>query len=314
MSRFGERLHQARRRRGLKQAQLGAMIGVSGTVLSNWERGIRQPNVEAVTKLVKALDVSPDYFTADEQPGVDPQPSQPQRPSLKLPEGVITGTDLQDMRELDDLIRNIFAMPEPQRDQMLRMLNQFVEAQGVSQRNRASREERFEDSVQDALPFFKLVEGPSPSGITHPEFLNVAAGEGADVERTEKECHVEEFARRKDMCVARIKGDSMSPIVFPNDLVVLQTFDTGFILPRKEERHVSLSEFKRVVPDNTVVVMSINDESITLKRIHYSGTDERWYLQVVADNTNWGRLNGYPRVVSGRDRVAFYAKLVGRIR
>ena len=46
MATFGERLRELRNERGLKQAEVGAIVGVSFNTISKWETGEREPDTK----------------------------------------------------------------------------------------------------------------------------------------------------------------------------------------------------------------------------------------------------------------------------
>lgn len=56
---FGQRLQRIRLSRGLSQTQLGAMIGVVGNVISNWETGVSMPKLALFRELCIALNCPP---------------------------------------------------------------------------------------------------------------------------------------------------------------------------------------------------------------------------------------------------------------
>ncbi len=60
--RIGFRIAQRRRELKLKQRQLAELVGVSNKYISNLETGTRHVNLEMLSKLCDALDVTPDYF------------------------------------------------------------------------------------------------------------------------------------------------------------------------------------------------------------------------------------------------------------
>ena len=66
------KLKKLREDKGLKQAELAAMLGVSQATLSNWERGVHDPDNEQLIELSRVFSVSTDYllghdaFIADE--------------------------------------------------------------------------------------------------------------------------------------------------------------------------------------------------------------------------------------------------------
>ena len=53
----GSAIAAARIARGMTQSQLGAAIGVLGTQVSNWERGLRRPKLDALLRIADALKV-----------------------------------------------------------------------------------------------------------------------------------------------------------------------------------------------------------------------------------------------------------------
>lgn len=59
---FGERLKQARIRKGLSQQQLADMIGVSKVSISEYENGNRIPLLENFIQLIDILELSADYL------------------------------------------------------------------------------------------------------------------------------------------------------------------------------------------------------------------------------------------------------------
>lgn len=56
---FGSRLRCMRLSRGLSQSQLGAMIGVVGNVVSNWETDVSMPKLALFRELCIALNCPP---------------------------------------------------------------------------------------------------------------------------------------------------------------------------------------------------------------------------------------------------------------
>ncbi|MCL2507678.1 MAG: helix-turn-helix domain-containing protein [Oscillospiraceae bacterium] len=66
MEHFGNRLRTARKDRGLTLEQLAAACSTSETVLRNYEKARKSPNVEMLVRICEALKVSPDYLLQDE--------------------------------------------------------------------------------------------------------------------------------------------------------------------------------------------------------------------------------------------------------
>ena len=60
---LGERIRNAREKKGLSQTELARLCDVkSYTVISNWENDANRPDVEKLTKMCVALDVSPEVL------------------------------------------------------------------------------------------------------------------------------------------------------------------------------------------------------------------------------------------------------------
>ena len=57
--RFGEKLRDLRRQRGLSQEQLGELASMDRTYVSGCERGERNPTLETISRLAYALKVCP---------------------------------------------------------------------------------------------------------------------------------------------------------------------------------------------------------------------------------------------------------------
>lgn len=62
---FGDRLRDARKRKGLTQRQLADMIGAKHNSVSNWENGLNMPDPDLIQNLCWALDVDANYFFDD---------------------------------------------------------------------------------------------------------------------------------------------------------------------------------------------------------------------------------------------------------
>lgn len=62
---FGDRLKKARVSKKLKQSELAQMLAVRNTTISNWEKGISNPDVEIVSLICRVLDVPASYFFDD---------------------------------------------------------------------------------------------------------------------------------------------------------------------------------------------------------------------------------------------------------
>jgi len=58
---IGERIKEARKRKGLKQKELAEMLEVSNGAIPQWENGKRNPKLETIRKIASALDV--DFYS-----------------------------------------------------------------------------------------------------------------------------------------------------------------------------------------------------------------------------------------------------------
>ena len=59
---FAERLVELRRKNGFNQNYLAVYMGVSQVSISNWERGFKEPNFQALVDLANLFGVSCDYM------------------------------------------------------------------------------------------------------------------------------------------------------------------------------------------------------------------------------------------------------------
>lgn len=71
MRSMGQRIKQAREKKGLLQAQLAKLIDVkSAGVISNWENDISKPDANKIVRLCQALNISVSYlldFTVNDE-------------------------------------------------------------------------------------------------------------------------------------------------------------------------------------------------------------------------------------------------------
>lgn len=62
---IGKRLKEARERAGLTQEELGRLVGVSGSAITNYEKETSHPREKIMYALFDALDVEPNYLFQD---------------------------------------------------------------------------------------------------------------------------------------------------------------------------------------------------------------------------------------------------------
>lgn len=66
---FSDNLKRIRIEKGMSQQELAKEIGVSQTAIYQWEKGTRTPKIDAITKLVNALNVKPTEFFKEKRDG-----------------------------------------------------------------------------------------------------------------------------------------------------------------------------------------------------------------------------------------------------
>ena len=59
---FGDRMMQARKEKGLSREELAEKIGTSGPIVGRYERNDMMPSVEIATNISEALEVSLDFL------------------------------------------------------------------------------------------------------------------------------------------------------------------------------------------------------------------------------------------------------------
>lgn len=67
---FGENLRRIRIEKGISQKELGRLIRVDHTIVSNWETAVRYPTLDKVHDIARVLDVSI-YDLLDEKIAVE---------------------------------------------------------------------------------------------------------------------------------------------------------------------------------------------------------------------------------------------------
>ena len=59
---FGKRLKEIRIERGLRQEDIGAIVHVGKSTVSQWENNVHVPDIETIAKIASHLNVSIDYL------------------------------------------------------------------------------------------------------------------------------------------------------------------------------------------------------------------------------------------------------------
>lgn len=76
ISEFGKRLARLRKAKGLTQAQLGGLVGVSNRVIAYYEKETQYPPSRLIIPLAKALGVSSDELLGMKEPKTDLDPDK----------------------------------------------------------------------------------------------------------------------------------------------------------------------------------------------------------------------------------------------
>lgn len=76
ISEFGKRLARLRKAKGLTQAQLGDLVGVSNRVIAYYEKETKYPPARLIVPLAKALGVSTDELLGIKETKTDFDPAK----------------------------------------------------------------------------------------------------------------------------------------------------------------------------------------------------------------------------------------------
>ena len=61
MRKFAERLKSLRLEKELSQVKLAEKLGVDFRTISNWENGVRKPDIDTLVEIANFFEVSTDY-------------------------------------------------------------------------------------------------------------------------------------------------------------------------------------------------------------------------------------------------------------
>lgn len=65
MMTLGDKIKELRTEKGLSQAQLAKIIGVSQKAIDYWERNVNEPKASYIIALVNCFEITYDEFFAD---------------------------------------------------------------------------------------------------------------------------------------------------------------------------------------------------------------------------------------------------------
>lgn len=132
----GEKIKEARKKAGMTQAELGALLGVSGSMIGQWENDFRHPKLETRAKIADALGIK-DFELASIH-----KPNKNHRRELEKmmgkEEGYLEENAVQQMRRTRE-------------EQLLTAygkLNDFGQAVALVDVERLSTQEKYTDSLE----------------------------------------------------------------------------------------------------------------------------------------------------------------------
>lgn len=70
---FAKRLRERRQEQKLTQTELASRAGLTGSAISQFESGDRDPSFSSLVKIAHALEVSPSYLSGLEEYDVEPE-------------------------------------------------------------------------------------------------------------------------------------------------------------------------------------------------------------------------------------------------
>jgi transcriptional regulator with XRE-family HTH domain len=68
---FGQRLLEARKKKGISQEELAKYLGTKGPVIGRYERDEMKPSIEVAAKMASMLEISLDYLVGNSDVEID---------------------------------------------------------------------------------------------------------------------------------------------------------------------------------------------------------------------------------------------------
>lgn len=142
MAKIGEKIRVLRIKRGYSQAQLAELMGLKRSAISNYEQGIREPDLDTVEAFADFFDVSvadllgrDDYkhYTATFDTSKANIPVPPHQGSLadRLADSALSEEDDELLRELEAIrrdpeLREIYSLSRKTTKDKMKQLRDFV--------------------------------------------------------------------------------------------------------------------------------------------------------------------------------------------
>lgn len=124
-SQFAQNLARIRKQRGLSQADLAELAGLSRRMINHYETHAIQPPIEKIEAIARALGI---------------RPSQLFDTKLKVTEkdaaSDLTGIDPRSVKKLKDIL----SLPPEDRNVLYRMLNELLRKNQLEERDRGAKQ------------------------------------------------------------------------------------------------------------------------------------------------------------------------------
>ncbi len=179
---FGTRLRERREALGLKQGELGKLLGITGSAIGNYENGISSPKADVLYQVFDVLKCDANYLFQDE------------------------------MQELEI---ERFSVPEIGLIKKYRALDQYgqntVNAVLDAELNRCTEQKQRPSHTVNLIPFLRSLQ---PVSAGTGAYLGPEEFETIFVEENE-------LTRRASFGVP-VRGDSMEPLYHDGDILVVE--------------------------------------------------------------------------------------------
>lgn len=288
---IGTKIRTARKAKGLSVDTLAEKLDISRASLYSWENDEFSPSFAKIEKLAAALGVPMSYFIGETAVEI-----------VKTAVGNVTApVDEAAEFRLFKRFRELMAQGVD--------LDRIIEEQNAPLRIRQPERRPRYTNRRDELPVYHISE--SGKGGKVPKWLNLAAGDGSDLELSDEFLYFEEIKAHAGLHAAVIRGESMCDTLVPGDVVVLEEMPGGVweLPPLDGDVKNSYLVAKSKVAHDDICVLSINDDAPTIKRVGYDvsrGLND-WQMLILAENPSvWPA-----RAVTKRDHVKFHAKMLG---
>ena len=300
---LNRRIRDARIDSGLAQKELGIRCGVTRLTVTRWESGDRVPSFDTLQKIAKALSKPVTYFIGENEPLV----VDAVKPSVDTITDIVKNK-AYDFPGAEDELAAVRALAKTtgSYDKAFAII-EACKAAGLG--IRPAEQKKKLDNPRDRIPRYHVSE--SEKGGKVPKWLNLAAGDGSDLELSEEFLYFDEIKTHPGLHAAVIRGESMCDTLVPGDVVVLEEMPGGVweLPPLDGDVKNSYRIAHAKVAHDDICVLSINDDTPTIKRVTYDVSRGMldWQMLILAENpTVWPA-----RAVTKRDHVKFYAKMIG---